>query len=166
MLIIFAGLPGTGKSTIAKLLAKRLSAVYIRIDSIEQAIKSSLNISEVGPSGYNVGYNLALDNIRLGLTVVADSVNPLEITRQAWREVAMQAKVNFLEVEIICSDQNEHQNRVMSRTADIPLHKLPTWQEVLARNYEPWNTEHLIIDTAKCSAQTAIELIIKTIIKK
>ena len=37
-LLIFGGLPGTGKSTIARLLAARLGAVWLRIDSIEQAL--------------------------------------------------------------------------------------------------------------------------------
>ena len=39
MLIIFSGLPGSGKSTIARALAQQLGAVYLRIDTIEQAIR-------------------------------------------------------------------------------------------------------------------------------
>jgi predicted kinase len=35
MLIIFGGLPGTGKTTISKEVAKRLKAVYLRVDTIE-----------------------------------------------------------------------------------------------------------------------------------
>jgi predicted kinase len=40
MLIIFSGLPGSGKSTVAKIVAKRLGAVYLRVDTVEQAIRS------------------------------------------------------------------------------------------------------------------------------
>ncbi|EEQ16447.1 Uncharacterised protein [Yersinia frederiksenii] len=47
MLIIFSGLPGTGKSTIAHLLAERLKAVYLRIDTIEQAIRSADSKGEI-----------------------------------------------------------------------------------------------------------------------
>jgi len=39
ILYIFAGLPGSGKSTIAQLLSKQLKAVYLRVDSIEQALR-------------------------------------------------------------------------------------------------------------------------------
>ena len=42
MLIILGGLPGVGKTTIAKVLSKKLKAVYLRIDSIEEALKRSL----------------------------------------------------------------------------------------------------------------------------
>ena len=78
MLIIFAGLPGTGKSKLANELARRIGATFLRIDSIEQAITgSSLRIHPVEDAGYLVGYALAEDNLRLGGTVIADSVNPI-----------------------------------------------------------------------------------------
>ena len=41
MLIILGGLPGTGKTTIARELARQLGAEHLRIDSIEQAIRES-----------------------------------------------------------------------------------------------------------------------------
>src|SRR5579872_7432462 len=83
VLIVFAGLPGTGKSTIAQQLAERLDAVYVRIDSIEQAIRASGVLpdgADIGPAGYMAAYRLAADNLRLGRAVIADSVNPLNVT--------------------------------------------------------------------------------------
>lgn len=41
MLIIFGGLPGSGKTSISRHLADKLKAVYLRIDSIENAINNS-----------------------------------------------------------------------------------------------------------------------------
>ena len=37
-LVVFAGLPGSGKSTIARELARQLGAAWLRIDTIETAI--------------------------------------------------------------------------------------------------------------------------------
>jgi len=43
----------------------------------------------------------------LRFAVAADSVNPLEITRKAWRWVAENASARIAEDEIICSDKDE-----------------------------------------------------------
>jgi predicted kinase len=147
MLYVFGGLPGTGKSTLSARLARERKAVHLRIDTIEQALRDT-GVPCVGPEGYQVAYALATHNLRLGLDVVADSVNPLHITRAAWREAAERAGAPHVEIEVICSDAGEHRARVESRSADIPGHQPPTWNEVSDREYEPWDGEHVIIDTA------------------
>ena len=89
LLIVIGGLPGTGKTSLARGLARALDAVHLRIDTIEQALRSATMGSDAfGTAGYVVGYGVAADNLRLGRTVVADAVNPLTSTRAAWREVA------------------------------------------------------------------------------
>lgn len=155
MLFIFGGLPGTGKSTLAAALARRRNAVYLRIDTIEQAVRDS-GLSGEGPVGYMVGYKLASENLRLDSSVVVDSVNPISLTRLAWRDVAAQAKVSFVEIEILCSNLKEHRNRIESRQSDIPGHKPPTWNEVVERQYEQWDTDHIVIDTAGYSTEESI----------
>ena len=108
-LIIFGGLPATGKTTIALELAHQMGAVYLRIDSIEQAIRDSTVIDgSIDDAGYRVGYAVAEDNLRLGQTVIADSVNPLQLTRDAWIGAADRAGAVAIEVEIICSDLKQH----------------------------------------------------------
>ncbi|MDQ0072317.1 putative kinase [Variovorax boronicumulans] len=156
MLIVLSGLPGSGKTTVARELVGRLSAVYLRIDAIEQALVSAKVLAgEVGSAGYEVAYALARSNLALGLTVVADCVNPLPVTREAWRAVASRV----LEVEIVCSDVAEHRRRVELRTPDIPGHALPDWASVLRHDYAPWTTDRLVIDTAIVSANDAAQRI-------
>src|SRR5829696_8354734 len=72
VLYIFAGLPGVGKTTLARRLARELGAVHLRIDSIEQALRAAGGgVGAVtGPEGYLVAYRVAADNLRLGLSVV------------------------------------------------------------------------------------------------
>jgi predicted kinase len=149
MLIILGGLPGAGKTTMARELAGQLGAVHVRIDSIEQAIRESgVVVVSLDDAGYRVGYAVAEDNLRLGRTVIADSVNPLEVTRNAWLEVARRAQAGAMEIEITCSDPDEHRRRVETRRVDIPGLRPPTWPEVVAREYDPWDRERLVIDTA------------------
>src|ERR1700684_1574450 len=94
MLIILGGLPATGKTTIARELAHRLGAVHVRIDSIEAAILDSGVISSpINDAGYRVGNAVAADNLRIGRTVIADSVNPIPLSRGAWAEGAYCAPV-------------------------------------------------------------------------
>lgn len=104
-----------------------------------------------------VGYAVAEDNLRLGHTAIADSVNPLSITRNAWVDVANRVGVDFVEVEITCSDLQEYRRRVETRITDISGLRLPTGSEVVARDYEPWNREHMVIDTAHATLEHSLE---------
>jgi predicted kinase len=155
MLIVFGGLPGTGKSSVSQALARRLGATYLRIDAIEQAMKSA-GIGEVGATGYTIANALAEANLRLGHAVVADCVNPVAESRGGWRESASRAGARLVEIEIVCSDLVEHRRRVEGRSADIPGLVLPTWQGVMNHRFEPWHGEHLVLDTAAMPLADAI----------
>jgi predicted kinase len=149
MLIILGGLPAAGKTAIARELARRLDAVHLRIDSIEQAIRDSGHAgASMDDAGYRVAYAVAGDNLRLGRLVIADSVNPIPITRDAWLEVAHCAQVRAVEIEIVCSDEQEHRRRVETREIDIPGAPALTWADVVARDYRPWTRDRIVIDTA------------------
>ena len=160
ILIIFSGLPGTGKTTIAKLVAGEQAATYLRIDTIEQCLRSALTLGEdIGEVGYLVSYALARTNLELGGSVVADSVNPVQATRQAWRSVAASAGAAALEIEIVCSDPAEHERRIQARQTDIAGLKLPGWSSVVSRTYEQWSEPRLVIDTARMTAPEAASMI-------
>ncbi|MCI3974438.1 MULTISPECIES: AAA family ATPase [Burkholderia] len=166
MLITFSGLPGTGKSTLASRLAVRLGAVYLRVDSIEQAIRTSGILdegAEMGGAGYAVCYSVAADNLAIGTTVVADSVNPLEVTRNAFRNIAAHIGVPVFEIEIVCSDRQQHRQRVETRQSTIAGLVLPTWQEVVDRDYNAWDRPHLQIDTAFKSVEQCVDQILRAL---
>ena len=146
-----------GKTAIATATARGIEAVHLRIDSIEQALRNA-DVAISGPEGYVVAYAVAEDNLRLGRTVIADSVNPVEATRAAWRQVAQRAGKRCIEIEIVCSDEAEHRRRVESRVADIAGHQLPTWQQVCAREYEAWGAG-IVIDTAGQDVEASVAVV-------
>ncbi len=155
VLYIFSGLPGVGKSTLARALARFTAAAYVRIDTVEQALRDLCAI-EVQGEGYRLAYRIASDNLGLGRSVVADACNPIELTREEWHRVALDAGARYVDLEVICSDPVEHRRRVEARAAEIPGLVLPRWQEVQARVYHPWTSEHITIDTAGQPADASV----------
>ena len=99
LLIVFGGLPGTGKTTIARELTRRLTASYVRIDAIEQSLRGAG--LTVGPMGYVIANAIAAENLKLARVVVADSVNPVLASREGWRETASKNGARLVEIEVI-----------------------------------------------------------------
>lgn len=148
-LLVLSGLPGAGKTTLARLAARALHATFLRIDAIEQALRKSGRCdADLGPAGYMAAYALAREALLLGQSVVADSVNPIALTRDAWRNVARENGAACVEAEIVCSDAAEHRRRVETRAIDIPGLVPPTWEQVRGRHDEPWDRPRIVIDTA------------------
>lgn len=161
MLIALSGLPGTGKTTIARLLARRLLAVHVRVDTIEQALVRLGAPVPLGPEGYLIAYGIASDNLRLGHCVVADCVNAAQVSRAAWEKVAQDCGAAFLHVHLVCQDADEHRRRVLERQADIDGHVLPTWEQVSSLQFDAPAKGSLSIDTSACSSASAVELILQ-----
>jgi predicted kinase len=156
LLIVFGGLPGTGKTTVARELARRLSASYIRIDTIEQGLKAAG--LAVGTRGYAIANALAAENLKLDRAVIADCVNPVLASRQGWRETAQRSQACLVEIETVCGDIAEHRRRVESRIADIEGLIQPTWKEVMDRSYDPWDRDRLVLDTAGKSIGDLVDI--------
>ena len=150
-------MPGTGKTTLARALAQEHQATYLRIDAIEQALRTSgMLAGDVGPAGYLVAYALAESNLRLGHSVVADSANTIATTREAWRRVAASAGVPIVEIELVCSDLAEHRRRIEMRANDILGLPPLDWQQIVARSYDPWDRPHIQLDTAGIPVAAAL----------
>lgn len=147
---------------LSQLVAQRLGALYLRIDTIEQGLRDLCSVNVQG-EGYRLAYRVASDNLRLGLSVVADSCNPIELTRREWEQVARGSNADYVNVEVVCSDAEEHRRRVETRTTEVPGLTLPTWQDVENREYHEWTVDRIVVDTAgrstpQCADELASEL--------
>ncbi len=160
-LVVLAGLPGTGKSALARTVAERLGAVWLRVDSIEAALlESGIPRSfETGLAAYVAARSLARDHLTLGQDAVIDAVNGVEEARAMWRSLAAETGAHRFVVEVVLADRAEHRRRVESRGAPTPPLPAPTWEEVERREYLPWDEERLTIDGARPTEENAARVL-------
>src|SRR5688572_25020210 len=136
VLVVLAGLSGTGKTTLADAIAKELDAAVFSHDPIESAILDGgvARSFETGLAAYLVVRRLTDDHLELGQTVIADACNYVEEAREWWRTIAKERGVPTLVIKCVCSDEALHRQRVEAR--DRGLNEEigePSWDEVQAR---------------------------------
>jgi len=134
---------------LARGVADAIGATYLRIDSIESAIVSTLMPFRDNPVGYVVAERVAADQLTAGRNVVADAVNGVAPAREGWAVLAAETGAALRFVEVRCSDAAEHRRRVEAREPEMPGQGVPTWNQVRQRRYEPWPPElsgRLVVD--------------------
>ena len=165
LLVVVGGLPAVGKTAVCRaLLGERPMTppmTWLRVDSIEQALRRSGEMAPdmPGGAGYYAAAAVAGDVLSTGGDVLVECVNPLPITRRLWERTAVDAGSRLLQVELVCSDRDEHRRRVEQRVSDIEGLVLPGWRDVLQRDYAPWPEADLRLDTGRLEVTGAAELI-------
>ena len=151
-LIVMSGLPGTGKSTIAEHLARRLRIPVFSVDPIESAIiRSGITRSfETGLAAYLVAEALASEQLKLGTSVIIDAVNAEAEGKDIWRRLAKRHGLDPIIVEVVVSDQALHRRRLESRVRNLHGFSEVTWERVEARQkaWTPWTEPTLRLDAA------------------
>ena len=152
-LIVFTGLPGTGKTSIAEAVARELGIPVFAKDWLEATlIRCELRPAEGAPSlgsaGYQLLTTLAERQLQLGQSVILDSVASTLSIRATWRTLAQAYQAEWRVIECVCSDVAAQRERMNVRQRYIPgWHELE-WAEVerVKMYYAPWHEEHLILD--------------------
>jgi predicted kinase len=157
-LVVLAGLPAVGKSCIARELAHRTGAIWLRVDTMDQAIWASGTAPEdLRDWTYRAGQAVAADNLALGHDVIADCVNDCREAREGWDLAARRAGADVVWLEVVCSDTAEHRRRVETREGDVPGLKLPDWDKVSGRDYHSMDRDHARIDTSGRTVEACAE---------
>lgn len=156
-LIIFAGLPGTGKSSLAEAAAREWHSPVFAKDWLEATLRRSGLGQEpatarlLGYAGYELLTTLAQRQLAQGQSAVLDSVATFERLRQRWRDLAAAYGAAFYAIECTCSDEAIHRARLDGRQRGIPGWYELTWPQVVAvrERYEPWLGERLVVDAVR-----------------
>ena len=148
MLILLSGLPGVGKSSLARAFCAGGRAVHLRVDTIEAAVTASaLRPASAEDAGYRVAAAQAVEMVAGGHVVVVDAVNADPEGRAIWGPAT-------LVMEVVCSDPEAHRVRVERRRAEAPPGtRVPDWPAVAARRWVPWDPPVPRLDTAVASAE-------------
>jgi predicted kinase len=152
-LIVMAGLPGSGKSTIAGELVRALRCALLSVDPIEAALwRAGIERSQpTGLAAYIVAEELAREQLLRGNDVLVDAVNDAEEAREQWTSVAADLMTPLAFIEVYCSDPATHRRRLMERRRGIAGFPEPTWQSVVARqaHFEHWGDARLRLDSMR-----------------
>src|SRR4051794_22796098 len=95
-LIVFSGLPGTGKSSLAEAVGRQLAIPVFAKDWLEgvlvrcQLQPASAAASSLGYASYELLTTLAERQLRLGQSVILDSVASPPVIRAEWQRLATQ----------------------------------------------------------------------------
>jgi predicted kinase len=150
MLIVTAGLPGAGKSTIAEQIGARLGYPIVSVDPIESAILSA-GIDSGQPTGlaaYLVAESIAGAELALEHSVIVDAVNGVNPAREQWVTLAEKYGDALKFIEVICSDSEVHRQRLESRNRNLPHVAEPTWHAVEQSldEYDAWSGISAAVD--------------------
>ena len=165
-LIIFSGLPGTGKSALAEVVGRELGIPVFARDWLEAVLLRSKLVpaeteKQLGSVGYDLLTVLAERQLSLDQFVILDSVASTESIRNAWRELRKKYNADWRVIECICSDVSVHRERLEQRQRNIPgWHELQ-WSDVefVQSYYAPWDDERLILDSLNSVDQNILAVL-------
>jgi predicted kinase len=115
-LLQMAGMPGSGKSALARLIGRTTGAVVLDKDVLKTAaLDAGVPEEQAGPVAYEAFFALADHLLGQGLSVVLDSPSFWETIPQKGAAIAAERIVPYYFIECFCSDRDELARRLRGR---------------------------------------------------
>jgi len=147
-LIIFSGLPGAGKSTLANRLAREMHWPLLCIDDVVVETPENAG-NEFWDKQITALLNLVETQLELGLDVLADSVF-INMDRYHAQELAHKYSARFLPIYVYVSDEKIWEERVTTRFDGANNPDVATWERIQhqRQHFREWEPDTaLFIDS-------------------
>jgi predicted kinase len=191
VLVMLCGLPGTGKSTLARRLQHRLPAVVVDSDRVRQRLfaRPGLPACASGPgqdatqAGARPTYT-AEESRRVHIVchiligwclrhyyhVVYDATNLYEHHRQLAYRLAERNGARLLVVEVTASEEVIRERLAPRRRGDLATYEPDDYSDAdwevyvrMRRRAEPIQYEHITLDTSDGDVERAVEHVLEAV---
>jgi predicted kinase len=133
-LILVMGVAGSGKTTLARQILRRISAVYLDNNHIADAFfprtRQGARYEKLRPYFYRVLYKIAEENLKLGESVLLDVPHIKEVQTRDWRDLiealARRTRSRLVAIRCFCSEKTLR-TRLRSRGEGRDRGKLRSW---------------------------------------
>lgn len=149
-LVIFSGLPGTGKSTLANKLARELRWPLLCIDDVMGEIPENPNVA-FWDSKVAILLGLTETQLELRLSVIVDSVF-MNLDRNHAQGLASKYKARFRPIFVFVSDDYVWKERVTTRYRESKNNNVATWEQIQhqRRHFRKWEPDTaLFVDSLR-----------------
>ncbi|SFR06728.1 Adenylylsulfate kinase [Lentzea waywayandensis] len=168
VVVLVAGIPGAGKSTLAESLARRLRTPIFSMDWVLGSLVlaravTDENVDEVVDLQLRAA---VARHVQLGIDVIVDATGHTREERGQWRELTERLGGVFVGVECVCSDEVLHRERVEGRDRGIPgWHATVPWKHVQRMRglWESWEDDHLVLDSAVETPDSSLERVLEMV---
>lgn len=147
-LIIFSGLPGTGKSMLADRLARELQWPLLRIDDVIGEVPENPGVA-FWDSKVAILLGLTETQLELGISAIVDSVF-MNLDRIHARNIARKHEARFRPVHVFVSDKAVWKERVTTRYRELKQANVATWEQIERQrgHFRAWEPDTaLVIDS-------------------
>jgi predicted kinase len=158
--VIFSGLPGTGKSTLANRLAHELRWPLLRLDDVVNNIPENAGV-EFWDSCVEALLTITEAQLEIGLSVVVDAVF-MNTDRHHAQALARKHQAHFHPIYTYLSDEKIWEQRLTARYIELNNPAVSTWEQVKHQrgHFRNWEPDTALFVDALNSAEKNFEAVL------